>query len=174
MKSLNREEFSALLKKQRTKLRLSRELRFVPEEIDNWDDLDVLAVETRSRAEGILLVQTDKFFMLPYELRVGLKDTTTGRTKSVICDFCCTWQRGGNSGSITFRRPSDNHSFTFLCCADLRCSLHVRNLTPQATLSRTQLHEDITKEQRIARLKDRLNRVIAILGASPAALDALL
>lgn len=167
MKSFSREEFSALLKEQRIKSRLSRELRFVPEEIDSWDDLDMLAVGTRSGREGVLVVQTDNFYMLPYELSVGLKDASTGRTKPVVCDFCYTWQRGGKSGRITFRRASDDHTFTFLCCADLRCSLHVRNTTPEAILSRTQLHEDITTEQRLARLQDKLKRVIKILGAQP-------
>lgn len=169
MKSLDREAFAALLRQERVRPRLARELRFVPEEIDNWDNLDMLAITTRSKNEGVLLVQTDNLYMVPYELSVGLKDVATGRTKPVVCDFCYTWQRGGKSGQITFRRASDGHALTFLCCADLRCSLHVRNLTQEATLSRTQLHEDITSEQRIARLKDKLSRVITTLGAQPAA-----
>lgn len=167
MKGLSREEFSVLLKELRLKSRLSRELRFTPEAIDGWDNLDMLAVGTRSKAEGVLLIQTNNFYVLPYELAVGIKDTATGRTKPVVCDFCYTWQQGGKAGRVTFRRPVDDHTFTFLCCGDLKCSLHVRGLTPEAVLSRLQLHEDITEAQRITRLKARLDDVLAILGVQP-------
>lgn len=168
MKRLDRESFATLLRQARIKPRLMRELRFVPEEIDNWDDLEMLAVPTRSKNEGVLLTQLDDLYIIPYELSIGLKDTATGRAKPVVCDFCYTWQQGGKSGRITFHRASDGHTFTYLCCADLRCSLHARNLTPEAALSRTQLHEDLTAEQRIARLKDNLKRLVITLAIQPA------
>ena len=167
MKSLTREQFSSLLKEQRIKTRLVRELRFNPDEITDWDDREMLAVGTRSSAEGLLLVQTDSFYVIPYELNTGIADKTSGRSKPITCDFCYTWQRGGNAARITFRRASDNHTFSYLCCGDLRCSLHVRNLTPESILSRTQLHEDITTEQRIVRHMRKLDEVILTLGAKP-------
>lgn len=170
MNTVSREELSSLLKTQRIKSRLARELRFIPEEVHNWDDLEMLAVSTRSNAEGVLLVQTDDFFMLPYERATGLKDKVTGRSKPVTCDFCYTWQQGGKAGRITFRRKSDDHTFTYLCCADLRCSLHVRGLTAESMLSRTQLHENLTNERRIARLKENLNAIITMLSYQPVVL----
>lgn len=167
MKSFDREEFSLLLKTQRVKPRLAREVRFVPEGIRGWDDLELLAVSTRSATEGVLLVQTDNLFVLPYELTIGLKDKLSGRSKPITCDFCYTWQQGGNAGRVTFRRKSDDHTFTYLCCADLQCSLHVRGMTAESILARTQLREDLTDEQRIVRLKTKLNRIINILECTP-------
>jgi|ADGO01.1.fsa_nt_gi hypothetical protein len=168
MNSLDRESFAVLLKQERIKPRLARELRFVPEEIDNWNDLDMLAIAARSKNEGVLLIQTDNLYVIPYELSIGLKDIATGRAKPVVCDFCYTWQQGGKSGRITFRRESDGHTFTYLCCADLRCSLHVRSITSEAAFSRTQLHEDLTTEQRIARLKDNLKQLVITIAIQPA------
>jgi hypothetical protein len=167
MQSLDREQFATLLKQQRVKPRLVRELRFVPEDIVHWHNLELLTIGTRSGAEGVLLAQTTGFYLLPYEMSKGMADKATGRSRAITCDFCYTWQQGTKAGRITFRRPSDDHTFTYLCCGDLRCSLHVRNLTPESTLSRTQLHEDITTEQRILRLKDKLDRIITTIGISP-------
>ena len=98
---------------------------------------------------------------------LAVADKATGRSKPITCDFCLTWQRGSNAGRITFERASDKHKFTYLCCGDLQCSLHIRGQTPQAMLSRTQLREDTTVEQRIARLQERVMRIITTLGAEP-------
>lgn len=168
MKSLDREQLSILLKEQHIKQRLVRELRFVPEDITDWENIDMLAVTTRSGAEGVLLIQTDRLYVVPYQLSTGIKDKSTGRSRPITCDLCYTWQQGGKAGRITFRRAEDDHTFTYLCCSDLRCSIHVRSLTSESTLSRTQLHEDITTEQRIARLKRKLDEILLTIGASPA------
>lgn len=167
MKQLSRDEFSELLKAHRISRRLIRELRFVPENIDNWQERELLAVATKSGNEGVLLIQlndADETVLIPYELMVGIKDTQTGRTRSVLCDFCVTWQPGGAAGRITFTRPSDAHKLTYLCCADLDCSQHVRGLTAAAAMSRTQLHEDITPQARIDRFRVRLSGVVQDIG----------
>ncbi|HSX31400.1 MAG TPA: FBP domain-containing protein [Candidatus Saccharimonadales bacterium] len=165
MKALSREEFAVLLKEQRVRPRLVQDLRFAPEEINDWEDLELLSVRTRSEAEGLLLIQLDSFYLLPYELTRGLRDTATGRSKPIICDFCYTWQQGGKISRITFHRASDDHRLSFLCCADLQCSRHIRNKTAESALSRTQLHEDITVAQRIERLKAKLQKLTGVLQA---------
>ena len=132
-----------------------------------WAELEYVAVADRTNDKGILLFETkasdngvaSEFSATPYELSRRVFDRQTGRSKPIICDFCYTWQAGANAGRITFVRKFDQHSFTFLCCADLACSAHVRGKTPQATLSRAQLHEDLTPEQRIARLRQKLARL---------------
>jgi hypothetical protein len=167
MQALDREQLTQLLKAQRVRPRLVRDLRFVPEEITDWHNRELLAISTRSGAAGVLLIETGQSYVLPYELTTKIADKTTGRTKAVICDFCYTWQRGSNAARITFLRPSDSHSFTFLCCADLACSLHVRNLTPQASLSRSQLREDLSPAQRVQRLREKLDGLIALLDYPP-------
>lgn len=167
MEPLSREAFTKLLKEQRVKQRLARELRFSPDEITHWPERDMLAISTRSNREGLLLMQFDDFYMVPYELMTGLADKATGRAKPITCDFCLTWQQGGKAGRISFRRDSDGHTFTYLCCGDLLCSLHIRNITSESTLSRTQLREDITVEDRIARFHERTMRILTTLGVEP-------
>jgi hypothetical protein len=49
----------------------------------------------------------------------------------------------------------------------LECSKHVRNLTSAARTSRAQLREDIDNDQRVARLKQRLQEVSELLGLEP-------
>lgn len=165
MNAITREELAEYLKTLRINKRLVRELRFTPEAINAWDDRELLAISTRSNIEGVLLIETASRHLIPYTLSGGLTDAATGRSKAAICDFCFTWQGGGKSKRISFVRTSDGHSLTYICCGDLQCSLHVRGRTPEATLSRSQLREDITEAQRIVRLRQKLNALVETLGA---------
>lgn len=166
MQTLNREQFAELLQQANVKARLRRDLRFAPETITDWD-IELLAVADRTGDKGVLLIELDGgFYVLSYTLLRKIADKT-GRSKPITCDFCCTWQAGGKAGRITFTRPSDQHTFTFLCCGGLKCTWHVRDKTPESRLSRTQLHEDLNTAQRIARLHTRLQEIIDIVGALP-------
>lgn len=167
MMQFTADELSSILKEQRIKPRIIKNLRFNPDPDLNWNDLDIYAVSTRSNAEGVLLIDIGELYVIPYELMTKTQDNTTGQTKPITCDLCFSWQSGSNSARITFTRTSDNHKFTYLCCADLKCSLHVRNLTPQGLLSRTQLHEDINTDDRIARLKMKTYKILQTLNATP-------
>ena len=138
------------------KLRLRRELRFVPEEITDWEDRDFLPVFNKSHSEGVLIAFLEPLRVMPFRLQKRTANTI-GRVEAIICDICATWQRGSSSAVITF--PKENSSISFLVCADLNCSLHVRNKTEQAKLSRTQLRENNTVEQRVERLKTRLRNM---------------
>ena len=161
MKYISRNDFPLLLKEHHIKPRLQREVRFVPDLVA-WDELELLAITTRSANEGVLLVELNGLLMIPFEIKRKLIDTRTGRSKPITCDFCYTWQKGGNAAAITFSRP-DKTSVTFLCCADLACSMHVRGKTPESALSRSQLHEDMTVEQRIMRLRQKLQAITDIV-----------
>lgn len=96
---------------------------------------------------------------MPFRLQAR-KPGASGRTEAIICDFCATWQRGSNSASIAFTREKSTQ--TFLCCGDLLCSLHVRNKTQASKLSRTQLRENNTVEERVARLRARLSELVLV------------
>lgn len=169
MKSIKRDEFEELVQRAVVRPRLRRELRFVPEAIADWDERELLAVADRTGNNGVLLIELDgELFVAPYRLLSRIADKT-GRAKPITCDFCYTWQRGGKAGRITFTRLSDGHSLTFLCCADLACSIHVRNKTPESLLSRTQLHEDIDADGRARRLQTKLRGLVATLGLLPVA-----
>lgn len=168
-----KEQFTSLIKAVRVKPRLARELRFTPEEVLYPEVREMLAITTRGGQEGVLLVNVATHKMdsnaglkiIPFELSNRITDTRTGRSRSITCDLCYTWQAGSNATRITCMRTSTKTNITLLVCADLNCSLHVRNLTPQAILSRAQLHEDIMPEGRIRRFRHKLEAFLNTLDA---------
>ena len=127
----------------------------------DWDSYEMFGASTKDGGAGILFMQSaNQLYAVPYELGAVL-DAMTGRSRPIICDFCKTWQAGSRAGTITFhiKRRSAN-VIGFLCCADLQCSLHVRDLTSAAKTSRSQLREDVTVERRVTRLQAKLAAVI--------------
>ncbi|MBP9667618.1 FBP domain-containing protein [Candidatus Saccharibacteria bacterium] len=153
-----RDEFVDLVRNARISRRLQRDVRYVPEEIGHADARDFLAVMTKSRGEGVLLFEDH---CLPFRLTMRSANAR-GRVEAVICDMCSTWQRGTNSAVITFKKD-DKTTISHLVCADLDCSLHVRDLTDASKISRTQLREHITLPARIERLQAKLRQMIADL-----------
>lgn len=132
-----------------------------------WESFELFGVPTKDHQAGVLFIELDeKLYTTSYEIS-GLA-AKTGFARPIICDFCKTWQAGARAGSVTFptrRRSAD--SVSFLCCEDLLCSLHVRNLTSAAKTSRSQLREDITTEQRIERLRKKLATLVERLKLEP-------
>jgi len=149
-----RETFSELLKERRISKRLVRDIRYVPEEITNSEDRDFIAVFNKSGNEGVLLFEG---VVVPIE-RMKRSPNKAGRVEAIICDICATWQRGTNSAVLALRRSGERSS-SYLVCADLDCSLHVRDLTDASKLSRAQLREHITVPDRIVRLCTRLRAI---------------
>lgn len=161
-----KETFLVQAKAARVKARLTKELRFVPEDVSYPKVREMLAITTRSGQEGVLLIElphNQQPILLPFALSNRITDSRTGRSRSITCDLCYTWQAGSNAARISCERARDKTSFTLLVCADLNCSLHIRGLTPQAVLSRSQLREDITAEQRIARFREKLDAFLNTL-----------
>lgn len=133
-----------------------------------WTNYELTKLPTKDGAAGVLIIGVqDSLYATPYELGpVG--DKSTGRVKPIICDFCKTWQAGGRAGSITFRTKHHSlNSISFLCCLDLKCSLHVRDMTEAAKLSRAQLREDVSQEYRTERLRDGLSGLVQRLKLKP-------
>jgi len=153
---ITREEFAERVVVARIKPRLRKILRFVPEEIIEWDSRDFLAVTDKAGNEGVLLYQdaTVPFVLSPRVARTG------GRVAAIICDICATWRRGPESAVITLPK-GDSRSVSYLVCADLNCSLHVRAMTDAGILSRSQIREDITPDRRKERLRERLATILA-------------
>jgi len=167
MKKLNLKEFNELIALAQIKPHLKRELRFIncTENVsdEEWDDREMLNITDRNGNCGVLLLSLDKgMCILPYELKMGITSSATGRSQSVVCDFCRTWQYGDRSARIRFPK-NINTSVSYLCCADLKCSLHVRNKTSAAHISRAQLREDLSIEQRIERLNICLTNLTDLL-----------
>lgn len=158
MMALNRDDLALRLSTAHVKPRLVRDLKFTPEHITNWESRDFLAIFDKPHHRGVLIFGMQA---IPFELSSRQKNAN-GRVGAVICDFCATWQRGTHSASITFKK-GDNATVSHFICADLDCSLHIRNLTAASKMSRTQLREDITTEDRVARLHSRLQTILSSL-----------
>jgi len=173
MINLDLDRFNQILEASTVKPRLKRELRFVTSTapmLDNdWLGTEMIAVKDRSGNNGVLIVEIDSgMYVLPFSVKSLSVSAATGRAQPVICDLCVTWQSGSRAGSITFigaKKSSSN--VAYLCCADLACSKHVRTKTDASKISRAQLREDLDNEQRVARLKLRLEDMMKYLQAVP-------
>jgi len=171
MKKLTLETFNELITDAGIKTRLKSELRFIQstEKLsdEEWDNRELLAITDRNGNKGVLLVALDEdMYVLPYELSSGITSSSTGRSQSIICDFCQTWQYGNKSGSISFTKDRTS-SVSYLCCEDLKCSMHVRTKTPESHTSRAQLRENLSIEQRVERLKTRMKEFVSGLPVEP-------
>ena len=168
MKTLSHKEFDHILQQVDIKPRLKKELKFISSTshlAGNWSDYELIAIADRTGNKGVLLLQPeDTLYITPYELSQRIIDSSTGRGRAIICDFCYTWQSGSNAASITFTHIYNGHKIRFLCCGDLACSQHVRTVTKASVVSRTQLRENLLNEDRIARLKTKLTNKIEQLG----------
>lgn len=129
----------------------------MPEEISDWSDRNFIAIMNKGKTEGVLVAELERRYAVPFRLQKRTANAA-GRTEAIICDFCATWQRGSHSAVISFQK--EKGSVSFLVCADLLCSLHVRDKTNAAELSRTQLRETISPEGRIVRLRQRLEEIL--------------
>lgn len=177
MRQLTQETFQQLLEQASIRPRIKREVRFISSMArlsdDDWAETELLTITDKAGNKGVLVMHAgdNSFYATSYELSRGLT-SSTGKSQPIICDFCRTWQTGSRSGSITLARPGrDAGSITFLCCADLECSRHVRNLTSAAKTSRSQLREDMTNEQRVERLRFRIQEISGLLELAPISLE---
>lgn len=173
MKTLSQEQFNHLMTQVDMKPRLKAELRFVASisdmTSDDWHEAELLGIASKSGNGGVLLLAPDDdIYAIPYELSRGITNRQTGRAQPIICDFCRTWQAGNNAGSISFKKDKRSvNSVSFLCCADLKCSQHVRGKTNASRVSKAQLREDLVNEQRVERLRTQLRQIIADLQTQP-------
>lgn len=174
MRTLNKDEFTEILKRTTTiKPRFKRDVRFTVSvegmADDDWAQRELVAIHDKNHNTGILLLQPyDKLYMVAFEAGGAVRDSGSGRSKAIICDFCYTWRTGGDAGLVTFFADSQTKNSTAqLCCLDLLCSEHVRTKTKAALMSRAQLREHLTPEARVARLQEHLQVFIDKLQLQP-------
>jgi len=173
MRGLTLDTFNSIMDKTTIKPRLKRELRFVASTAampaEAWKDTELFAIKDRNGNKGVLLVEiASGLYVFPYEFKRTNISSVTGRAEAVICDLCKTWQSGSNAGSISFidaKKATSN--VAYLCCADLACSKHVRTQTPAAKVSRAQLRENLDNDQRVERLRTRLEKIMKYVEAEP-------
>lgn len=173
MRALSLDDLNTCIDNSSAKKSLKRNIRPSPIvtnlSADDWQDLDFLTIPSRDKRHGLLIMETlEGIFAIPYELSPLKGDSSTGRLKPVICDLCKTWQTGSRAATISFRPdPRSLNTIGFLCCADLQCSLHVRDKTVDSKTSRAQLRENIGVEERINRLRSKLDSLIKRLSLAP-------
>jgi hypothetical protein len=171
MREINPQTFTTYANQLKMSTGLRRRLRpsaAVDIATNNWQHFELLGTPTKDGNAGILFIELhNTLYATTYEL-APINSTPTGRAKPVICDFCKTWQSGGRTASITFRTKARSlDSVSFLCCADLLCSLHVRDKTNASKIARTQLREHLAPEQRVDRLQHRLADLVTQLALVP-------
>jgi hypothetical protein len=163
MKKIDQAAFNHILQQAPIKPRLKKDLKFITSTShlsEDWSYYELIPIVDRTGNRGVLLLQPDNdLYIAPYELHRNIIDSKTGRNRAIICDFCYTWQPGSNAASITFTN-ADKRTTSFLCCGDLLCSAHVRTTTKAAIVSRAQLRENLSNEERVTRLKLRLSKKI--------------
>lgn len=171
MRTITLHEFDSYVRQLRPSNSLRRRLTAarladIDEEIHAKREL--FAVATKDGNAGILFIELgDQLYGTVYEIS-DIRDESTGRAKPIICDFCKTWQAGPRAGHVTFKtKRASSNAIGFLCCIDMQCSLHVRDMTDAAATSRSQLRENITTEQRIERLVRSLEALVDRLNLKP-------
>lgn len=173
MKKLSLDQFNALLDSSHLKLRQKKDVRFINSVSsmtdEDWLETELLAVKDRSGNKGLLIIDVGTgLHLVAFEINKLSPSSLTGRSSSIICDFCMTWQAGTRAGSIVFPDVSRSRSSKgFICCLDLDCSRHVRTKTSAAKISRAQLRESLDNDSRVMRLRSRLTTLIDTLRSEP-------
>lgn len=118
--------------------------------------------------------QTGLLFLLSeddyYVTKISKSSVTTdksGRIKPIICDLCYTRMHGSKIAKVTAVRKTDSHSFTWLICNNLDCSLHSREKTTESEDSKKILGENITIDRRIRRLEKHIKNIVSTLQLQP-------
>lgn len=118
--------------------------------------------------------QTGLLFLLcdgdHYVTKVSKSSVTadkSGRLRPIICDLCYTRMPGSKITRVTTIRKTDSHSFTWLMCNNLDCSLHSREKTIESENSKKILGENITIEQRVRRLEKHIKNIVSTLQLQP-------
>lgn len=158
MNFISKERFQELLLGTGLNKKRRELIRYQPETISHWEDRDFLAVFDRTGNGGVMIYNEQ---MIPFSL-AQRKANAAGRVEAIICDICATWRRGTASGVLNFKK-STTRAVSYLVCADLDCSLHIRGLTEASKLSKVQLREQITTEAKIERLHNRLGTILGDL-----------
>jgi len=156
MRQLDKSQIEDALRLYDIGRRLRASLRYNLDEVD-WSQREFTVLTNREGNEGVLLSDVTRVGVIAYRLKKR-RAGVSGRTESIICDICMTWQAGSRSATITFEKARGSSSF--LVCADLACCDHVRNKTLDALISRGQLREHISVEARIDRLQRNLERIL--------------
>ena len=161
MRKITQSQLEDILKKGRYNKKLLAELRLGILDSLDWSNLDFLTLSNKSGGKGLLFYEEDDRLTVASYKIIRKTASQSGQNKAMICDICNTWQRGEAVGFMTIEDPSNRQRITgCYVCLNLECSLHIRDLTNQGLLSRTQLRENLDVASRIARLHKNLRAIL--------------
>ncbi len=119
-----------------------------------WADLDYVGWrDPQSPLRGYLVAELED---TPYGVVLRAPESGVGHARKSMCSLCLTVQSGGVSLMVAPRAGKagqQGNSVGTYICADLACSLYVRGKRQTGTPG---MHETLTVEERVARLRDNL------------------
>lgn len=130
-------------------------------------DNEVSCFYVDRKQTGLLFLLCDGNYYVTKISKSPVTADKSGRIKPIICDLCYTRMPGSKIAKVTAVRKTDSHSFTWLMCNDLNCSLHSRDKTTESEDSKKILGENITIDQRISRLEKHIKNIVSTLQLQP-------
>ena len=161
MKRINQDSLNKLLKREGINQRVLSKLRTkILDDLD-WNNLDFFTLTNKSKKRGLLIYQSgNQVLIRSYSIRPKPANLS-GQNKPMVCDICRTWRRGSSIGFMTITKSQNqNKEIGNYVCFKLDCSLHVRDMTPQSKLSKTQIREDLDRKAKIVRLNRNLKSIL--------------
>lgn len=128
---------------------------------------EVICFYVDKKQTGLLFLLCDGDHYVTKISKSSVAADKSGRLKPIICDLCYTRMPGSKIAKVTTVRKTDSHSFTWLMCNNLDCSLHSREKTTESEDSKKILGENITIDQRIRRLEKHIKHIISTLQLQP-------
>jgi len=122
-----------------------------------WAQLDFLGWIHRSGHLGFVVCRTDNG---PTGLVLERHVARAPGQRRLMCDICCTLHAQGGVATFTRWNRTQMRARSHMLCADLRCSLYVRELIKTDCI---QMAETITRGEKIARLNDNMRRFLGTM-----------
>jgi hypothetical protein len=130
-------------------------------------DYEVSCFYVDRKQTGLLFFLSDGDYYAAKISKSSVTADKSGRLKPIICDLCYTRMPGSKIAKVTAVRKTDSHSFTWLMCDNLDCSLNSREKTTESEDSKKILGENITIDQRIRRLEKHIKNIVNTLQLQP-------
>lgn len=118
-----------------------------------WEQLDFLGWIHRSGHLGFIVFRAESVVGLVFARSV----IHSKGSRRFMCDICCTLHEQSGVASFTRWNRELTRSRSYMFCADLGCSLYVRDLRKNVC---TQMPETLSKQEKAKRLSTNLSRIM--------------
>ena len=131
------------------------------------DAFEVRCFCIERKCTGLLFLQLDGHYFVTKFSKTKFTADKSGRVKPDICDLCYTRLPGSKIALIRCVRASDSHTFSWMVCENLSCSLNARELTEESLDSKKMLGENTSTESKIKRLEKHVTNIVNTLKLMP-------